>query len=409
MDPFSRAEAIRDDLRRMRRQLHQIPEVGLSLPQTRAYVENKLRACGIAPRRCGHSVMAVIGRGEPVLLLRADMDALEMKEESGECFAAQGNAFHGCGHDLHTAMLLGAARLLKESERAGEYRGCVRLLFQAGEEVLTGASDAIACGALDALPIEGGGAPTAALALHVAAGSALPGMVFYQTEGAMMCAADAFQIEVFGVGGHGAYPDRAVDPIAIAVRIYSALEHLRIRLAAPDIPCALTVGCFSAGEAGEGIANSIPSRAVLKGTLRTGDEALRRLMKEQMASVSGAVAQALGGKAETSFCAPTPALVCDPNRTRQVIASISDLPGLSFHSGMRACASEDFAQIAARIPATMLYLGAGFSDERGAYTAHHPCVRFHEDVLPIGCTILMQAAFAAAQERSGEFDGQKEV
>lgn len=381
MDYFERAKALEQETIAHRRYLHAHAETGLDLPQARAYVMRQLTEAGLAPKKCGHGVTAELGSGGKVLLLRADMDALPMAEESGEPFACPtGCAAHTCGHDFHAAMLLTAAKLLKESEAS--LKGTVRFMFQPAEETFEGARDMIAHGIL-AEP-----EPDAALAFHVAPGRMPVGLFLYNSGGTMMSSVDGFRITVQGRGAHGAYPHSAVDPINIGVHIYLALEALIAREADPGKSCVLTVGSFQAGSA----ANIIPDSAVLEGTIRTNDLACRELLVRRMKEVSVKTAEVYGGSAEIEMLSEVPPLICDKALTDKMAGYLSELPGLTPNNGISASASEDFATIAERVPSTFIYLSAGFMDERGDAPAHNPKVHFNEDVCAIGAAGLAHCA-----------------
>lgn len=382
MDFYTRALELREETVAHRRWFHAHAEVGLDMPKARAYLMEWLKTYGLEPRTCGHGVTAELGGGQgKTILLRADMDALPMKEESGEPFACPtGMAAHTCGHDFHAAMLLTAAKMLKERE--GELAGRVRFMFQPAEETFEGAKDMIGHGILEGVD--------AALAYHVGAGKMPPGLFMYNSGGTMMFSVDGFKITVHGRGAHGAYPHSAVDPIHIAVHIYLALEALIAREADPNRACVLTVGNFSAGSA----ANIIPDTAVLQGTIRTNDKASRELLVRRMREVSEKTAEMYGGSADIGMLSQAPPLVCDTALTDEMAGYMAELaiPGLTPCPGVSASASEDFANIAERVPGTFMYLAAGFPDERGDIPAHNPKVLFQEDVCPIGSSCLAHCA-----------------
>ena len=229
MDFYKRALELREETVAHRRWLHSHAEVGLDMPKAQAYVMEQLKSCGLEPRPCGHGVTAELGReGGRTLLLRADMDALPMPEESGELFACPtGTEAHACGHDFHAAMLLTAAKILKENESL--LSGKVRFMFQPAEETFEGAKDMLANGILDG--VDG------ALAYHVGAGRMPVGMFMYNNCGTMMYSVDGFRITVNGRGAHGAYPHYSIDPINVGVHIYLALEALIAREADPGKAC----------------------------------------------------------------------------------------------------------------------------------------------------------------------------
>lgn len=383
IDFYKRALELNEEIIANRRYFHEHAETGLEMPMAQEYVMKKLREYGLEPQPCGHGVTATLGSGGKVLLLRADMDALPMAEQSGESFACPtGRQAHTCGHDFHAAMLLTAAKMLKEYE--SELRGTVKLMLQPAEETFEGSRDMIEHGILQAPAVD------AALAFHVAPGQMPLGLFMYNSSGVMMNSVDGFRIEIAGKGGHGAYPNLTVDPIQIAVQIYLALETLIAREANPEKTCVLTVGKLHAGDA----ANIIPDTALLEGTLRTNDKASRELLVRRISEVAVNIAAAYGGSAVVTPLSAVPPLICDHDFTEQIVGYMRELnvPGLTPIPGMQANASEDFAMIAEKVPSAFLYLSAGFSDERGAYSAHNPKVRFNEGVCPFGAAGLAHCA-----------------
>lgn len=383
MDYAARALELREETVAHRRYFHTNAEVGLNMPRAQEYVIRQLKACKIDAVPCGHGVTATIGKGGRVILLRADMDALPMAEESGEPFACPtGSEAHACGHDLHAAMLLTAAKMLKENE--ANLDGTVKLMFQPAEETFEGARDMMACGVLENPPVD------AALAYHVTAGRMPVGIYMYNSTGAMMHSVDGFRITVHGKGAHGAYPHNSIDPINIGVHIYLALEALIAREADPGKSCVMTVGSFQAGT----VPNIIPDTAVLQGTIRCNDKDCRALLVRRMKETAAATAQVYGGSAEVTMLSEVPPLVCDPELTEEIAGYMRalNLPGAMPYPGVSASASEDFASIAEKVPSAFMYLSAGYTDARGDAPAHNPKVRFNEDVCPVGSAYLAHCA-----------------
>lgn len=380
MDIYSEAKAIKDEAVENRRFFHKNAESGLDMPAAQEYVINRLNEYGLKPEKCGHGVTALLGRGTPVLLLRADMDALPMEEMSGEEFACTNGNAHACGHDFHAAMLLGAAKLLKERE--SELKGTVKFMFQPAEETFEGSRDMIENGILENPHVD------AALAFHVAPGKMLPGLFMYNSGKVMMNSVDGFRIDIRGKGGHGAYPNLSVDPLRIAVRIYTELEALIAREANPEKTCVLTVGQIHGGNA----ANIIPDSAFMEGTLRTNDKEEREKLVRRIAEVSQGIAALCGGSASVTKLSDVPPLVCDSELTEKMAGYMNELGIARPVPDMKANASEDFASVAERVPSVFMYLSAGFDDERGDYSAHNPKVRFNEDVLPLGIAALVHCA-----------------
>ena len=382
MNYYERALELKEETVANRRYFHQNAETGLDMPTAKAYVMNKLKEYGLVPKECGHGVSATVGCGGKVILLRADMDALPMPEESGEPFACTSGAAHACGHDFHAAMLLTAAKMLKENE--SNLKGTVKFMFQPAEETFEGSKDMMEHGILENPTVD------AALAYHVSPGNMPVGLYMYNSTGTMMFSVDGFKITVSGKGAHGAYPHNSIDPINIAVHVYLALEALIAREADPKAACVLTVGKFEAGTA----ANIIPDYAVLEGTIRSNDPTNRELLVRRMKEVADKTAQVYGGSASIEMISEVPPLICDPALTEEMVSYMQEmnLPNAQPYPGISASASEDFASIAEKVPSTFIYLSAGFTDNREVYPAHNPKVQFNEDVCPIGASCLAYCA-----------------
>ena len=383
MNYYERALELKDEIVENRRYFHTNAEVGLDMPKAKAYVMKKLTEYGLEPKECGYGVTATVGKGGKVLLLRADMDALPMPEESGESFACPtGKEAHTCGHDFHAAMLLTAAKMLKENE--AELEGTVKFMFQPAEETFEGSKNMIENGILENPHVD------AALAYHVSPGQMPVGLYMYNSTGTMMFSVDGFKINVKGKGAHGAYPHSSIDPINIAVHVYLALEALIAREADPTKACVMTVGKFTAGTA----ANIIPNTAVLEGTIRSNDKTNRELLVRRMKEVAMKTAEVYGGTAEIEMISEVPPLICDPKLTEEFVGYMKEMniPGAMPYPGISASASEDFASIAEKVPSTFMYLSAGYTDERGVYPAHNPKALFNEDVCPIGASSLAHCA-----------------
>lgn len=383
MDYLKRALELNEETILNRRYIHENAEVGLYLPKTKKFVKNKLLEYGIESKECGEGLVATIGKGNKVLLLRADMDALPMKEESGEPFSSKNdNCAHSCGHDLHTAMLLTAAKMLKENEH--NLKGIVKLMFQPGEEIFEGGKNMIENGVLEEPKVD------AALAFHVAGGQIPNNMVMYNSNSTMMFSVDTFKINIFGKGSHGAYPHHAIDPINIAVNIYLALQELIAKESDPYNSCVLTIGKIEAGSAN----NIIPEKAILEGTIRTNNKEARTLLVRRLKEISEKMAIVFNGKAEVQMISGVSPLVCDKKLTEEMLSYIKSLniEDLIEYPGITASASEDFASIAELVPSTFMYISAGYLDERGMFTAHNPKVRFNEEVCPKGAAYFAQCA-----------------
>ena len=383
MNYYERALELKDETIANRRHSHKNAETGLDLPKTKAYVMEKLTEYGLEPKDCGYGVTATLGKGGKVLLLRADMDALPMPEESGEEFACPtGKEAHTCGHDFHAAMLLTAAKMLKEKEDTLE--GTIKFMFQPAEETFEGSKNMIENGILENPPVD------AALAYHVSPGKMPIGLFMYNDKDTMMYSVDGFKITIHGKGSHGAYPHVGVDPINIGVHIHLALQELIARESDPTHSCVLTIGQFAGGTA----ANIIPETVVLQGTIRTNKPEARELLVRRMKEVAEKTAAVYNGTVDIEMISEVPPLICNPKLTDEVVGYMQELgiPGLTPYPGISASASEDFAVIAEKVPSTFMYLSAGYLDERGQYPAHHPKAQFNEDVCPIGAACLAHCA-----------------
>ena len=286
MDFWKRAQELKDEITQNRRRIHQNAEVGLNLPNTKAFVMEKLREYGLKPTECGHGVTATLG----------------------EPFACPtGETAHACGHDMHTAMLLTAAKMLKENEDA--LCGTVKLMFQPAEETFEGARDMLENELLENPPVD------AALAYHVAAGKSPVGFVMYNDSGVMMASVDGFEVTVHGRGSHGANPNLAIDPINVGVHIHLALQELIARESDPTKTCVLTIGQFMAGTA----ANIIPDTAVLRGTIRTNDKKARALLVRRMRETAERTAAVYNATVEIRTLSEVCPLVCDKSVTDDML------------------------------------------------------------------------------------------
>lgn len=383
------AQLLKDTIIDHRRWLHAHAETGFELTRTKAYVRFKLEEMGYSVSDCGKAgLSSTVGKpGGKVILLRADMDALPISEEAEVPFACTDGRMHACGHDMHTAMLLGAAQLLKNHE--AELNGMVKLMFQPAEEIFEGSADMISGGILD------NPRPDAAMMIHVTTGVPLPaGTVIVSSPGVSAPAADYFTIKVQGKGCHGSTPQSGVDPITAAAHILIALQEIHARELSASEEAVLTIGTFHGGTAENVIADSV----TMGGTIRTYDETTRDYLKNRMTVISESIATAFRAKAEVIFGSGCPTLVNDRAISEAVTGYLRELLGpqgafttaqLSGGKPSRGGGSEDFAYISQQVPAVMLALAAGEPAKGYTYPLHHPKVQFDEDALTTGC-----AAFA---------------
>lgn len=387
-----RARAMEEELRTLRRSLHRCPELGFKLPETIEIVKSKLAELGCEVITLGGGMTAELGgvRPGPTLLLRADMDALPMKEESGLEFASSNGAAHACGHDLHTTMLLGAVRLLKAREH--KLRGKIRLMFQSAEETASGARAMLEHGVLEGVD--------AAFAMHVA--TQRPVGLLNCTHGPKTASYDRFGITITGKGGHGAFPHQAADPINAAVHLYLALQELVSHECPPEETAVLTIGMFQAGTAG----NVIPDSVYLEGTARAASrecrELLRRRLKEQAQGICGVYRTA----AVVEMLSEVPPLYNDPDLTRRMAAFARVVLGEALVSEKPEplTASEDFALIAERVPTAYLTMGTGREEDGYLYGNHNSRVCYDEGVLSLGAAVFARCAENFLDEMKKEPD-----
>ena len=392
------AKALQEEIKSHRLWLHTHAETGFDLTETKPYVKSTLTEMGYTVQECGKAgLVTTVGKpGGKVLLLRADMDALPIAEEADVDFACKNGRMHACGHDMHTAMLLGAAKILKAHE--SELDGMVKLMFQPAEEIFEGSKDMIASGALE------NPRPDAALMIHVAAGMPLPaGTVVVSAPGVSAPAADYFTIRVHGKGCHGSAPQNGIDPLTAAAHILIALQEIHARELSASDEAVLTIGTFHAGEAG----NVIPDTATMGGTIRTYDEKTRAYLKERMTAIAQSIAEAFRAAAEVSFGSGCPTLVNDKDLSEKVTGYLKDLLGanrafttaeLSGGKPARGGGSEDFAYVSHEVPSLMLALAAGEPSKGYVYPQHHPKVKFDESVLSTGAAVFVDCALQYLRE-----------
>jgi hippurate hydrolase len=393
-DLLAEARSILDDTIQLRRRIHRHPELGLSLPRTQATVLEALDGLGLEIRT-GQRTTSVVARltgarPGPTILLRGDMDALPMPEDTGLPFASEvPGAMHACGHDAHTAMLAGAARLL--ARRRDTLAGSVLFMFQPGEEGYHGARVMIEEGLLD-----GAEAPTGAFAMHVT--HRRPAGVVSARPGPTAAAADTMQITVRGRGGHASAPHDCLDPIPVACEIVQALQTMVTRRVHVFDPAVVTVAKIEAGTT----RNVIPETASLLGTMRTVSEATRESVIEGVRRVAEGVAAAHGAEVSVEITRGYPVTVNHEGFARFVLDTARELLGsegaqLANHPMMGA---EDFSYVLQRVPGTMANLGTR-PDSGPVYPNHSNRMLLNEAALVTG--VAMHAAVALRfLERKGD-------
>jgi amidohydrolase len=381
------AQAVLEQVVSWRRHLHRHPELSFHERETAAFVADTLAGFGDAleiERPAGNAVVAHLrtGRPGPVVALRADIDALPIAEESGVEFASENpGVMHACGHDGHTAMLLGAARLLTDA-RDRLPGGELRFVFQHAEELAPGgARDLVAAGATDGADLVYGCHLWTPLAYGRVA--AVPGP--------FMAAADFFTLAIEGRGGHGGLPHLADDVVAIGAQVVTNLQHVVSRRTDPLAPAVVSVGAFHAGDA----PNVLPGRAEMAGTVRTFDPAVRERIPVLIEDVLRGVTAAHGATYELDYTLGYDPVVNEPRATALVreAAGPERLTDLDPIMG-----GDDFSAYLAGSPGCYAFIGAG-SDEAGAtYPHHHPRFRIDERALRTGVELHVEVAMRALRE-----------
>lgn len=388
---LERANQLVPELVENRRHFHRHPEVRNELFETVKYVKAQLEDMGYQVQeicQCGLVVLAGGKKPGKCILIRGDMDALPMPEDTGLEFSSENpGAMHACGHDLHMAMLLGAAKLLKEHE--DEIEGTVKICFQPNEETFGGAKAMIEAGVLENPHVD------AAFAIHV--GSMADVGTLDYGKGLTMGSADGFSIHVKGKGCHGAAPNSGISPINIGVHIYLALQELLAREVNPAEQCTLTVGSMLFGD---GATNVIPSEGVLNGTMRGFNAELINHLRQRVEEISVGTARVFGGDAEVEWLFSSPAMYCDPEFTDEVVRYAADVVGEDrmIPKKSRATGSEDFAYFGEKVPSQIFWLGAGVDDKTKRISNHNPKVLFSEDALPYGAAVYTQCAIEWLKE-----------
>jgi hippurate hydrolase len=391
MSVQSDAVAIQGELAALRRELHQTPEIGLHLPHTQQTVLAALDGLPleISTGTALSSVTAVLRGGAategPVVVLRGDMDALPIVERSGEEFTSKNaGAMHACGHDLHTAGLVGAARLL--SARRAELPGDVVFMFQPGEEGFDGAGHMIAEGVLDAA----GRPADAAYGLHVVSSEYARG-VFSGRPGPLMAASDGLFVRVVGKGGHGAMPYDTLDPVPAACEMVTALQAMVTRGFNVFDPVVLTVGVLQAGTK----RNIIPDDAMFEATVRSFSPEARERIRERAVKVCEGIAAAHGLDVEVRYDGEYPVTANDAAEHEFLAGTARGLFGDERFESMPdpVMGSEDFSRVLERVPGAFVFLGACTTDNpKTAPPNHSPLARFDDSVLADGASLLAELA-----------------
>ncbi len=408
LDPM--IEALAERVSRERRYLHMHPELGLHETNTANFVAENLREAGIPfrtgvggdgrpfymdaaamkvagietmPTTGGTGIVATIegARSGKCVLLRGDMDALAMQEETGADYASlTPNVMHACGHDVHTAVILNTARVLWA--RRGEFAGTVKLMFQPGEEGYGGARAMIEDGLLENPTVD------AAFALHV--DPQVPAGQIAFTPGMANANSDRIFIRVHGKGGHAARPQSAVDSTLVAAHILIALQSLISRETDPMESAVITIGTM---QAGVGAANVIPEFATLFGTVRTLNLDVREHIRRRIPEVASHIAQAMGATAETAYLTGYPAMINTPAMCELIRRAATPIIGTENVSEKPlGLGGEDFSFVLEKVPGAMMRLGTGNAERGLTVGVHNPKFDVDERALPLGVAMMTAIA-----------------
>jgi hippurate hydrolase len=385
------AKALQESIVKSRRYLHQNAEFGDDMPITTEYVVEKLKGMGYEPQIITKSaIVATAGGKKPgkTFLLRADMDALPIIEETDLEYKSKTKNMHACGHDVHTSMLLGAAQILKNHE--SEIDGTVKMMFQPAEEELAGAKAMIDAGVLENPKVD------AAAMVHIFSGLSLPaGTLIIPNAGYVSSSGDMFHIDINGKGGHGAMPQKSIDPLNVAAHIHIALQEIISREVPPNSTTIITVGQLCGGNA----ANIIPDTSFIEGTIRAFNEEERQFMKNRVVEISKGIAATFRAEARVEFRINCPSIYNHPSLYEQISQINKELLGEDWVKSYdnidpedRMTSSEDFGFISEAVPSLLMMLGGGSPEQGYPYPQHHPKVNFCEDIYYIGSAAYANTA-----------------
>ena len=386
---LKQAQALAKQLVAWRREIHAHPELSFREHGTARLVTETLESFGIEVQSgvAKTGVVGYLGEGSPIIGIRADMDALPIHEANDVPYKSQNpGVMHACGHDAHTAMLLGVAKIL--SEMPNRPPGQIRFLFQPSEEAhdeenKSGGERMVEEGALSDLD--------AVIALHVA--SDMPANTIMLESGYVTANEDSFEIVLRGTGGHGAFPHQTVDPVFILAQVLNAINGIRARRIDPTRAAALSIGSIHAGVA----SNVIPSEVKISGTMRSFDDEVRQQLKDELASVLQ-IANALGGSFELKIIPGYPSTYNDPNVVNTMRSRIEGMLGKDvLLPGTPMMGAEDFSYMTRSAPGAMFMLGAAVGDKSRPH--HTPVFDIDEACLPTGTAILADSVLRLLREK----------
>lgn len=376
---------IEDQIISWRRHLHKIPELGLELPKTSKYVQEELSKMGIEYHTLinGNAIVAIIKGAEEgkTIALRADMDALPIREETGLPFASDNGCMHACGHDAHTSMLLGAGKILNENR--DKLKGNVKLFFQPGEEYPGGALPMIEEGAMENPKVD------AVLGLH-------NGSISKDVEkgkigvsyGAMMASMDRILIKIKGKGSHGAYPEQSIDPISTAAEVISALQRIVSREVKAIDPAVLSITRINGGFN----QNIIPDEVEMEGTVRAVNPETRRFIAKRIEEVTKGITTAMRAECEVEYEFKYPPLINSKSFTESFVESAKKVIPEEDIFDMKdpVMGGEDMAYFLEKAPGTYFFLSNPKEIDGEIYAHHNSKFDVDESVFHIGSSLFVQ-------------------
>lgn len=386
MTLVEKVEAYRDEFIGLRRRIHENPELAFQEVETTKLIRDYLEQLGIEtyPNGDATGVIGILKGGKPgmVLALRADIDALKLAEKTGLPFASKTEGIcHACGHDMHTAVLLGTAKML--SEYREDICGTIKFIFQPAEEGLGGAKSMIANGALE------NPKPEYILACHT--WPEMPAGSIGVRKGAMLGASDTFKITVYGKGGHAAHPHKGIDPVVVSAQIITALQTISSRRVAPVDPIVVTVGHLTAGT----VSNIIPNDAVMEGTVRTQSPETREKAAEYLTQISQGVAAAMGAEAKVEYNFGVGPTMNDPYLIDQISEAVTEIMGADklLQVPVASMGAEDFAFYLEKIPGALFRIGTHDETPESKWALHNPSTLFNEEAIPAGVKAMVASVF----------------
>ena len=383
---LDRAKELQPEIVKARRTIHQFAGIGFDLEDSAGFIKQKLSEWNIDYKEiCKCGIVATIGKGTPVFLMRGDFDALPIVEKSGLPFAATNGSSHSCGHDFHSSMLLYAAKMLKENEQ--DLKGTVKIMFQPAEEGAGGCKTMVAAGVLENPKVDAG------MAIHVAVANDLTDTcTVHYSRGPAFASGAGVKIKVIGKGGHGAQPHTAIDPITASALIITALQHIISMEVASDERAVLTFGKIQGGSAPNVITDSVE----FTGTCRTYTEQMAEFMHKRVIEVTENVAKAMRVEVEIDYKQGGKAVYNDPALCDELYPFVQEICGndkVLLVDRPTSYGGEDFSEITQRVPALVLKLGVGSPKEGYTHPIHHPSAVFDEAALSYGAALYANCAF----------------